>query len=128
MSEDPMDNDKVDEIFSEIIKSTDMSEVTESIESELSPATEFSYSMKQLVLLQEVLGECMANISQIMYMVLNNDPPEYEDLQDILDTLYKIAEDLNGCMLELYVDMNIEDSNEDSEEEENDDNDESDNG
>lgn len=114
-----MDKDKVDELFSEIIKSTDMSEVTESIESELTPEVAFSYSMKQLVLLQEVLGDCVSNISQIMFMVLNNEPPEQEDLQDVLDTLYKIAEDLNGCMVELYVDMNQDVFDLDDEEDDN---------
>ena len=108
MSDDPMDNDKIDKIFSEIIKSTDMTSVSETIESELSAEKEFKYSMKQLILLQEVLGDSVSNISQIMFMVINNEPPEYEDLQDVLDTLYKIAEDLNNCMVELYVDINQE--------------------
>lgn len=99
MSEDSMDNDKVNKIFSEMIKSTDMEEVTKEVEKQT------AYDIKQLILLQEVLGDCVSNVSQIIFMILNSEPPVDEDIPEILNVLYKSAEDFNNSMVELYIDL-----------------------
>jgi len=99
MSDEHMDNDKVNELFSEIIKSTNINEVNEDKEKLL------AYDLKQLVLLQEILGDCVSNVSQIIFMLLSNEPPINEDIPEVLDVLYKSGEDLNNCMVELFIEL-----------------------
>lgn len=99
MSDEHMDNDKVNELFSEIIKSTNINEVNQDKEKL------FTYDLKQLVLLQEVLGDSVSNVSQIIFMLLSNEAPEIEDLPEVLDVLYKSAEELNNCMVELFIEL-----------------------
>jgi hypothetical protein len=97
MSEDPMDKDKVDELFSEIIQSTDMNGIVEKVE------LEFNLNVKELAFLQESLGESIACISQIMFMVINNEASISDDILELLGNLYKLSEDLNSSMVELYI-------------------------
>jgi hypothetical protein len=111
MSDENMDNDKINELFSEIIKSTNIS----GIEKETDKA--ITYDLKQLILLQEVLGDCVSNVSQIIFMLLSNEPPDDPDINEILDVLYKSGEDLNNCMVELFIELD-ENMNIDEEEDE----------
>lgn len=98
MSQDPMDNDKVNELFSKIVQSTNMDKVTENVE------MEFNLNVKELAFLQESLGESIACISQIMFMVINNDSKINDEISELLGNLYKLSEDLNASMIELYID------------------------
>jgi hypothetical protein len=98
MPQDPMDNDKVNELFSEIVQSTNMDEVTENVE------MEFNLNVKELAFLQESLGESIACISQIMFMVINSDSKINDEISELLGNLYKLSEDLNASMIELYID------------------------
>lgn len=93
-----MDNDKVNELFSEIVQSTNMDKVTENVE------MEFNLNVKELAFLQESLGESIASISQIMFMVINNDSKINDEISELLGNLYKLSEDLNASMIELYID------------------------
>jgi hypothetical protein len=102
MAQDPMDNEKVNELFSEIVQSTNMDDVTEKVE------LQFNMSVKELAFLQESLGEAIACISQIMFMVINDDCKVSDDISELLGNLYKLSEDLNSSMVELYIE-NIDD-------------------
>lgn len=102
MAQDPMDNDKVNELFSKIVQSTNMDDVTEKIK------MQFNVNVKELAFLQESLGESIACISQLMFMVISNESKISEDISELLGNMYKLSEDLNTSMIELYID-NIDD-------------------
>lgn len=102
MSQDPMDNEKINELFSEIVQSTNMDDVTENIQ------LQFNMSVKELAFLQESLGEAIACISQIMFMVISNEAKVTDEISELLANLYKLSEDLNSSVVELFVD-NIDD-------------------
>lgn len=97
-----MDNDKVNELFSKIVQSTNMDDVTEKIK------MQFNVNVKELAFLQESLGESIACISQLMFMVISNESKISEDISELLGNMYKLSEDLNTSMIELYID-NIDD-------------------
>lgn len=114
MPQDPMDNDKVNELFSEIVQSTNMDEVTEKVE------MQFNMNVKELAFLQESLGESIACISQLMFMVINDESKISDEISELLGNMYKLSEDLNASMIELYID-NIDDYEDEELDEYNDD-------
>jgi hypothetical protein len=103
MNEDPMDNDKINELFSEIVKSSNISGISDMDDDSGEKSENPQYELKHLIFLQEILADCISNVSQVIFMLLEGEPPVDQDLPDVLGALYKIAEDFNGVMVQLYI-------------------------
>jgi len=98
MSEDP----DFEKIFNEIIQSDDLQEVSKDFENEI------NLEIKELILLQQSLGDAISHISEILSsMVRDKETKETfdEECFDLLGSLYKISEDFNECMVEYYTDI-----------------------
>lgn len=98
-----MDNDKINELFSEIVKSSNISGISDMDDDSGEKSENPQYELKHLIFLQEILADCISNVSQVIFMLLEGEPPVDQDLPDVLGALYKIAEDFNGVMVQLYI-------------------------
>jgi hypothetical protein len=104
MEKDEFDNEDFEKIFNEIIKSEDLQEVSKDFENEI------NLGIKELILLQQSLGDAISYISEILSSMVRGKEVEEsfnEECFDLLGSLYKISEDFNECMIEYYADINV---------------------
>jgi len=102
MGKDEFNNEDFEKIFNEIIQSDDLQEVSKDFENEI------NLGIKELILLQQSLGDAISHISEILSsMVRDKEAKETfdEECFDLLGSLYKISEDFNECMVEYYTDI-----------------------
>ena len=114
MGKDEFDNEDFEKIFNEIIQSDDLQEVSKDFENEV------NLGIKELILLQQSLGDAISHISEILSSMTRdaNTKESYdEECFDLLGSLYKISEDFNECMVEYYTDITAVILDEDEDEE-----------
>ena len=116
------DEKEFEKIFSEIINSNDLNNISETF------AHKKKINVKELLLMQQSLLDAVSNISDILIEInmgeSNSILDSEEEYYDVLTSLYKISEDFNECMIEYCSDIEIqifEDEDEDEDEGDNDD-------
>jgi|LakMenEpi03Aug12_release.lakeMendotaPanAssembly.Ray.scaffolds.fasta_scaffold1407920_1 hypothetical protein len=107
------DDENINKIFNELMSSNN-------IEDELSPVIDFKSKIKDFIHIQESLMESLININSVIYYTVND--PEYkvdQELNELMNSLYKISEDFIGYIGEVSgtiefvedYDFNEEDGN-----------------
>jgi hypothetical protein len=114
------DEKEFEKIFSEIINSNDLNNISETF------AHKKKINVKELLLMQQSLLDAVSNISDILIEInmgeSNSILDSEEEYYDVLTSLYKISEDFNECMIEYCSDIEIQ-IFEDEDEDEGDNND-----
>lgn len=98
-SKDNFDNNDFEKIFSEIVSSNDLNDISENIELDL------NMGAKELLLIQQSLADNISNISEIICSILDNDNSTLasdKECFELLGSIYKISEDLNDYILDHY--------------------------
>jgi hypothetical protein len=112
MSKENFDNEDFEKIFSEIVNSEDLKNMSETYKSDI------TLGVKELVLVQQSLSDCISHISEIILSILQDESllkdPEGETAE-LIASIYKISEDFNDCMQDKFVELAIidEDCDED---------------
>ena len=127
-SGEEFNSDDVEKIFTEIVSSDQLKDISENFE------RESVLGIKELLLLQQSLAESTSNVSEILIELIEKKDSsimEDETCSELLGSLYKIAEDLNSYVLEYYSDGSIiflleEDDEDDDYEEEDEESDDED--
>jgi hypothetical protein len=105
-----MSEENFEEVFSQIIKSEDLKDLSESLEREK------DLTIKELLLVQQSLGDSISRITDVIYITMGDNSTDVDDelefgsdspLHNLISTLYKISEDFNEYMAETYED-NVE--------------------
>lgn len=100
-----MSEERFEDIFSEIIKSDDLKELSEVL------GKQKSLTVKELLLVQQSLGDAISRITDVIYITMGEDSVDIDDelefgndtpLHNLISALYKISEDFNEYMSETY--------------------------
>jgi hypothetical protein len=103
-SDEEFNSDDVEKIFTEIVSSDQLKDISENFE------RESVLGIKELLLLQQSLSESISNVSEMLIELIektDSSITEDETCSELLGSLYKIAEDLNSYVLEYYSDGSI---------------------
>lgn len=112
MSKENFGNEDFEKMFSEIVNSEDLKNMSETYKSDI------TLGIKELALVQQSLSDTISYISEIMMSILQNESllkdPEGEPAE-LIASIYKISEDFNDCMQDKFVELAIieEESEED---------------
>lgn len=93
------DNPDFEKIFTEIVNSDELKEISENYHNEV------KFGTKELLLIQQSLSDVISHVSEIMLQNIDGDQFIFTDdniYHNLLSSIYKIAEDFNECMLEYY--------------------------
>lgn len=98
-SKDSFDNNDFEKIFSEIVSSNDLNNISEDIDLTI------NMGAKELLLIQQSLADNISSISEIICSIVENEgSPLLSDKEcfELLGSIYKISEDLNDYILDHY--------------------------
>jgi hypothetical protein len=102
-----MSEENFEEIFSEIISSEDLKDLSESLEKQK------DLTIKELLLVQQSLGDAISRITDVIYFNIGDNSVDIDNelefgsdspLHNLISALYKISEDFNEYMAETYED------------------------
>lgn len=96
------DNPDFEKIFTEIVNSEDLKEMSENYQNEV------KFGTKELLLIQQSLSDVISHVSELMLKNLDGEQFLFTGdnvYHSLLSSLYKISEDFNECMLEYYSDF-----------------------
>lgn len=104
MSKDNYDNEDFEKMFSEIVNSEDLKNMSETYKSDI------TLGIKELMLVQQSLCDTMSYIGEIIISILQNDSmlkdPEGEPAE-LIASIFKISEDFNEYMQDRFVELAI---------------------
>lgn len=112
MSKENFDNEHFEKMFSEIVNSEDLKNMSETYKSDI------TLGVKELILVQQSLSDTLSYISEVIMSIIDNESllkdPEGETAE-LIAALYKVSEDFNDCMQDKFVELAIidEESEED---------------
>jgi len=98
-SKDNYNNDDFEKMFSEIINSDQLKDISEDM------TLDISMGPKELLLIQQSLSDNISNISEIICSIIEQEKSDLisdKEFFEILGSLYKISEDLNDHILDHY--------------------------
>jgi len=104
----PDDEENFEKIFSEIINSNDLKDISESFDKKN------DLDIKELLLIQQSLLDAVSHINDVLISLNKNEDHKIleseNEAYEVMCSLYKISEDFNDCMVEYY--QNIDDDDE----------------
>lgn len=104
MSKDNYDNEDFEKMFSEIVNSEDLKNMSETYKSDI------TLGIKELMLVQQSLCDTMSYIGEVIISILQNDSllkdPEGEPAE-LIASIFKISEDFNEYMQDRFVELAI---------------------
>lgn len=110
MSKDNFNSEEFEKMFSEIVSSDDLKNMSETYKSDI------TLGIKELVLVQQSLSDTLSYISEIIISILQEDSllkdPEGEPAE-LIASIYKISEDFNDYMQDRFVEIAIIDDDSD---------------
>ena len=98
-SKDNFDNNDFEKIFSEIVSSNDLNNISEDIDLTI------NMGAKELLLIQQSLADNISSISEIICSIVDNESSSLlsdKECFELLGSIYKISEDLNDYILDHY--------------------------
>lgn len=103
-SNENFNDDDFEKIFSEIVSSEDLQDISQSCEPKI------EIGLKELLLIQQSIIDSLSHIHEIVLSTIEGEDllknPEGEPAE-LLSALYKISEDFNECIQDQFVEFAI---------------------
>lgn len=103
------EDDDIDKLFEKIIESESLDEKNKS-----------NFILKDLIFISQSFSRALEHVSELMLeLMMNKTHSIDENVEEILGTMYKLSEDLDETMIELFMnDSEINDLDEENREDE----------
>lgn len=111
----PEDSEDFEKMFTEIVSSNDLEEISETYEAAVKMGT------KELLLIMQSLSDASSHIAEIVLGNMEGEDfifSENNIYHNLLSSLYKISEDFNECIVEYFTESILDEEFDDDDDDE----------